>query len=89
MGDLDKLLHAEVLPRYSARKLENARRLIHFLYSQPIVDINQATSSIDGTINTASTLITELVSRHLLVDVKGIVFLPFSPIWIYSVTDNG
>lgn len=68
---LKQRIDAEVLPRYSARKLENARRLIHFLYSQPIVDINQATSSIDGTINTASTLITELVARHLLVEITG------------------
>lgn len=68
---LKQQIEEEFLPRYSAGKLENARRLIRSLYSQPIVDIKRATNVISGTSNTASTLINEMVSHNLLVEITG------------------
>ena len=60
-----------MLPRFSARRLENARALIRYLYAQPIVNVRRATEIIRGTGNTASSLINELVAQHLLAEVSG------------------
>jgi Fic family protein len=69
--ELKQRIEGEILPRYSARKLENARKLIRDLYSQPVVDIKRATKVIDGTSNTAATLINEMVAHDLLREITG------------------
>jgi Fic family protein len=69
--ELKHRIESEVLPCYSARRLENARALINALYSHPIVDVKRATGIIKGTGNTASALIGELVSQNLLHEITG------------------
>lgn len=69
--DLKQRVEGDILPRYSAKKLENARKLIRYLYSQPVLDMKRATEIIDGTGNTAAALIKELVAHQLLVEVTG------------------
>lgn len=69
--ELKQRIESEVLPRFSARRLENARALIRSLYGQPIVDVKRAAEIIDGAGNTASSLIKDLVSQNLLTEVTG------------------
>jgi|GEM_PF-591838 len=69
--DLKQQVESEILPLYTASRLENTRRLIRSLYGQPIVDVKRAAKIIDGSSNTASALINELVSQKILVEVTG------------------
>lgn len=69
--DLKQRIEGEVLPRFSARRLENARALIRSLYAQPIINVKRATEIISGTGNTAASLIAELISQNVLVEVSG------------------
>ncbi|MDZ4817011.1 MAG: Fic family protein [Verrucomicrobiota bacterium] len=64
-------IEGEVLPRFSVARLEKARALIRSLYAQPFVNVRRAAKIIGGTVNTASSLITELVTQNVLVEVTG------------------
>lgn len=64
-------IEAEVLPRFTARRLESARVLIRTLYGQPIMDVKRAAKIIGSTGNTAAALIADLVSQNVLVEVTG------------------
>jgi len=64
-------IEGEVLPRFSARRLESARKLMRALYGQPITSIKRAAEIIDGTPNTASALINDLVGHSVLVEMTG------------------
>ncbi|GIT89217.1 MULTISPECIES: Fic family protein [Roseobacter] len=62
-------IDAEVLPRFSSRRQDNAQKVMRNLYARPIVDVRQATDWIEGTTNTASTLINDLVQHGVLVEI--------------------
>lgn len=69
--ELKQHIEADVLPRYRARKLDNARKLIRSLYSQPLTDIKRAAHLLQGAPNTAAALIEDLVAQKLLVETTG------------------
>ncbi len=64
-------LDAEVLPRFSTRRQNNAQRLVQYLYAQPVVDVKAVTKLIDGNANTASSLITDFVRYGVLSEITG------------------
>jgi hypothetical protein len=59
-------IESEVLPRSSARRLDNALKLIRSLYAQPIIDVKRAAEIIGGTGKTAASLINGYHSLRLL-----------------------
>jgi Fic family protein len=69
--DLKHRVDGEVLPHFSAPRLENARNLVRALYGQPITSVKRAAKIIGGADNTAASLIRELVSRGVLAEVTG------------------
>lgn len=69
--EIKQRIEGEVLPRFSARRLENAQALMRSLYAQPIVDVKRAAKIISGSGNTASALISVLVAQNVLVEVTG------------------
>lgn len=68
---LKERIEREVLPRFSARRQDNAHNLIRHLYKQPVVDVKDVTELIGGTANTASALINDFVASNVLVEATG------------------
>ncbi len=64
-------LEHEVLPRFSARRQDNAQLLVRNLYAKPVVDVKAVTAMINGTTNTASALISDLVQHGVLIEITG------------------
>lgn len=64
-------IERDVLPRFSARRQDNAHALMHHLYAQPVVDVNMAAEITGATTNTASALIADMVTHGVLVEVTG------------------
>jgi Fic family protein len=64
-------IEREVLPRFSARRQDNAHQLIRHLYRQPIVDVKAVSDVIGSTVNTASTLINDFVAAGVIVEMTG------------------
>lgn len=62
-------IDAEVLPSFSSRRQDNAQNVMRNLYARPIVDVRQVTEWIDGTTNTASALISDLVQHGVLIEI--------------------
>ncbi len=69
--EIKQRIEAEVLPHFSALRLEKARKLMRALYGRPITSVKRAAEIIGSTENTASSLINELVTRKVLVEVTG------------------
>ncbi len=69
--DLKASVERDILPRFTARRQENAQKIMQYLYAHPLVDIRRATDLIDGTGNTASVLIGDLVSFGILREITG------------------
>ena len=68
---LKESIECNVLPRFSARRQDNAHLLIRHLYGRPVVDVKQVADLIGGTTNTASTLINDFVASNVLVEMTG------------------
>lgn len=68
---LKERIEREVLPRFSTRRQDNAQKLMHHLYGHPVIDIKAAMAITGSTVNTASTLISDLVANDVLVEVTG------------------
>jgi Fic family protein len=64
-------IERDVLPRFSARRQDNAHALMRHLYARPVVDVNLAAKVIGATTNTASVLITDMVTHGVLAEVTG------------------
>lgn len=62
-------IEAEVLPRFSARRQDNAQLVMKNLYARPIVDVRQVKDWIGNTTNTASSLINDLVQHGVLTEI--------------------
>ncbi len=69
--DLKGGIERDVLPRFSARRQDNAQAVMRFLYGQPIVDIKAVARLTDSTANTASALISDLVDHGILSEMTG------------------
>ena len=64
-------IEGEILPRFSARRQENAQNLVKRLYGAPIVDVKAASIELRTTTNTATSLIEDLVSYGMLHEITG------------------
>lgn len=64
-------IERDILPRFSARRQDNAQALMRHLYARPVVDVNMAAEVIGATTNTASALITDMVAHGVLSEVTG------------------
>jgi len=64
-------IERDVLPRFSARRQDNAQALMRNLYARPVVDVNMAAEIIGATPNTASALIADMVDHGVLSEVTG------------------
>ena len=64
-------IERDVLPRFSARRQDNAHELMRHLYGQPIVDVKWVTETLGIATNTAAALIADMVSSGVLVEVTG------------------
>lgn len=71
MIDLKQRIERDVLPRFSARRQGNAHDLMRHLYAQPVIDVKWATDKVGMSTNTAASLIADMVSFGVLVEVTG------------------
>lgn len=69
--ELKQRLERDVLPRFVTRRQDNAHELVRQLYAQPVIDVKWATKKLGTTTNTAASLIADLVSFGVLVEVTG------------------
>lgn len=68
---LKERVEREVLPRFSHRRQKNAQALVRQLYARPIVDVKAVTQLLSTTPNTASSLISDLVTHGVLDEITG------------------
>lgn len=68
---LKERIEREVLPRFNARRQDNAQILMRHLYARPIIDIKMVAGIIDSTVNTASALVADLVAAGVLFEMTG------------------
>ena len=61
-------IESNVLPKFSARRQDNAQSLMRYLYARPFVDVNSAAKIIGATTNTASALIADMVKHRILIE---------------------
>lgn len=61
-------IDTDVLPGFSSRRQANIQLVMRNLYAWPVVDVAQITEWIDGTTNTASALVNDLVQYGVLVE---------------------
>ncbi len=69
--DLKQLIEREVLPRFSARRQDNAQALMRQLYARPVIDVKGAMRVSGASINTAAALIDDMVAFGVLAEVTG------------------
>ena len=69
--DLKQRIERDVLPRFSARRQDNAHELMRYLYAQPVVDVKWAKETLSVSVNTAASLITDMVQFGILKEVTG------------------
>lgn len=69
--DLKQQIEREVLPRFSSRRQDNAQTLMRHLYARPVVDVKWVTKLTGASINTAASLITDMVAFGVLTEVTG------------------
>lgn len=62
-------IDAEVLPRFSSRRQDNAQTVMRNLYARPIVDVRIVTEWTGSTTNTASALINDFVQHGVLEEI--------------------
>jgi Fic family protein len=69
--DLKQRIEREALPRFSARRQDNAQALMRQLYARPVIDVKWATATTGASINTAAALIADMVAFGVLKEVTG------------------
>lgn len=69
--DLKQRIERDVLPRFSARRQDNAHDLMRYLYAKPVIDVKWAADILNASINTASSLITDMVNYGVLTEITG------------------
>jgi Fic family protein len=68
---LKQRIEREVLPRFGTRRQAGAHALLRDLYGHPVTDVKRATRVTGATVNTASALITDMVSNGVLSEITG------------------
>lgn len=68
---LKERIEREVLPRFSQRRQDNVQILMRQLYARPIVDVKGAAYRLGTTLNTAASLINDLVTHGILSEMTG------------------
>lgn len=68
---LKQRIERDVLPRFSARRQDNAQVLMRQLYARPVIDVKGAMKISGASTNTASALIDDLVTFGVLTEVTG------------------
>ena len=62
----------EVLPKIgSSGKLENARKLVKYMYSSPVITLADVVEILEVSFSTASRLATDMVKLEILEEVTG------------------
>jgi cell filamentation protein, protein adenylyltransferase len=69
--ELKQGIERDVLPRFSARRQDNAHVLMRQLYAHPVIDVKWVTNILNTTTNTASTLVDDMVKFNVLVEITG------------------
>lgn len=69
--DLKQRIEREVLPRFSARRQDNAQALMRQLYARPVIDVKGAMAITRASTNTAAALIDDMVTFGVLEEVTG------------------
>ena len=69
--DLKQRIEREVLPRFSARRQDNAQALMRQLYARPVLDVKGAMEITGASTNTAAALIDDMVTFGVLAEVTG------------------
>jgi len=69
--DLKQRIEREVLPRFSARRQDNAQALMRQLYARPVLDVKGAMEITGTSTNTAAALIDDMVTFGVLAEVTG------------------
>ena len=65
-------LEAEVLPKFSARRIGNANKLLRSLYGNPVIDALGAKNRLGTAQNTASSLINDFEANGILTEITGL-----------------
>ena len=68
---LKERIDRDVLPQFSTRRHENARRLIDHLYKKPVMDTKAVTDFLGTTPNTAYAMVSDLVKHGVLTEMTG------------------
>ena len=68
---LKEHIDGNVLPRFSTRRQEKAKRLIQQLYAQPVVDVKIVENVLNTTAATAGKLVTDMVNSGILIEITG------------------
>lgn len=68
---LKQRIERDVLPRFSARRQDNALALMRQLYARPVIDVKWAKEITGASTNTAAALVADLVSHGILVEITG------------------
>lgn len=68
---LKQRIEREVLPRFSARRQDNAQALMRQLYARPVIDVKGAMEITGASTNTAAALIDDMVTFGVLTEVTG------------------
>ncbi len=68
---LKQRIEREVLPRFSARRQDNAQTLMRQLYARPVIDVKGAIEITRASTNTAAALIGDMVTFGVLEEVTG------------------
>ncbi len=69
--DIKSYIEKDILPRFSARRQDNIQNVMQHLYARPIIDVKGIKALTGSTSNTASALITDLVSYGVLREITG------------------
>jgi Fic family protein len=68
---LKERVEREILPRFSARRQDNAQILMRNLYARPVIDVKFATKLLNTTTNTTAALIADFSDYGILTEITG------------------
>lgn len=68
---LKERIDRDVLPRFSARRQDNAQQLMRRLYQKPVIDVKAVAELLGTTVQTAGVFVRDLVEFGVLVEITG------------------
>ncbi|MBE1236503.1 Fic family protein [Phaeovibrio sulfidiphilus] len=69
--EIKQRIECEVLPRFNTRRQDNALRFMKQIYARPVISVGEAAKALDISTNTASTLISDMISYGVLTEITG------------------